>query len=144
MLNCDNWSTGHLYNTNKDKNDVNLLNSCHVQLKIFYIYTLLVCVSVRLFPINAKTPDPIGPKICVGPHMTLGKGLEWSNFQKIASNEYNFENLKNPRIFFIKSAKFFCFYFTVFTKRKCSKLKKKISAKRLKSLLFIEMWKTSI
>ena len=39
-----------------------------------YIYTLLVClsvlVSVRLYPINVKTAEPIGPKFCVGPYMT--------------------------------------------------------------------------
>ena len=30
-----------------------------------YIYTLLVCLSVRLYPINVKTAKPIGPKFCV-------------------------------------------------------------------------------
>ena len=35
-----------------------------------YIYTLLV--SVCLCPIYAKTSEPIGPKFCVGPHMTPG------------------------------------------------------------------------
>ena len=37
-------------------------------------YTLLaflsVCLSVSLYPINLKTAGPIGPKYCVGPHMT--------------------------------------------------------------------------
>ena len=29
---------------------------------------LLVCLSVCLYPINVKTAEPIGPKLCVGPH----------------------------------------------------------------------------
>ena len=36
---------------------------------IIYIFTLLVLVFVRLYPINAKTAEPIGPKFCVRPHM---------------------------------------------------------------------------
>ena len=37
------------------------------------IYTLLVWLSVSLYPINVKTAEPIGPKFCVGPQMTPGK-----------------------------------------------------------------------
>ena len=42
------------------------------------LYSLLVClgsvwVAIRLYPINVKTDEPIGPKFCVGPHMTPGK-----------------------------------------------------------------------
>ena len=33
----------------------------------------LVCVFVCLYPINAKTAEPIGPKFCVGHHVTPGK-----------------------------------------------------------------------
>ena len=32
----------------------------------FYIYTLVVCLSVCLNPINIKTAEPIGPKFSVG------------------------------------------------------------------------------
>ena len=35
--------------------------------------TLLVCLSVRLYPINVKTAEPVGPKFCVEPQMTTGK-----------------------------------------------------------------------
>ena len=38
-----------------------------------YVYTLLVWVSVCLYPINVKTAEPIRPKFCVGPRMTTGK-----------------------------------------------------------------------
>ena len=38
-------------------------------------------MSIRLYPINVKTAEPIGPKICVWLHMTPGKVYEWSKFQ---------------------------------------------------------------
>ena len=38
--------------------------------------------------------------------------------------------------FFIKSAKFLCFYFTMFTNRKCSQLKQKMGVTRSKSQVF--------
>ena len=34
-----------------------------------YIY-IYFALSVCLSPINVKTAEPIGPKFCVGPHMT--------------------------------------------------------------------------
>ena len=40
------------------------------------IYINLACLSVSsvcLYPINVKTAEPIGPKFCVGPHVTPGK-----------------------------------------------------------------------
>ena len=37
-----------------------------------FIYPLVVCMPVRLYPINVKTAEPIGPKFCV----TLGKVYE--------------------------------------------------------------------
>ena len=39
-------------------------------LQSIYKYTLLVCLSVYLCPINVKTAEPIRSKFCVGPHMT--------------------------------------------------------------------------
>ena len=63
-------------------------------------------MSVCLCPINVKTAEPIGQKLCVGPHMTPGNVYEWS---KLASNKIrfslNFENpqkkLWNPRTLFV-------------------------------------------
>jgi len=37
-----------------------------------YILRLSVCLSVcRLYPVNVKTAEPIGSKICVGPHYVI-------------------------------------------------------------------------
>ena len=43
---------------------------------MYLLYTLLVC----LCPINVKTVEEIGPKFCVGPHVTQGKVYEWWKF----------------------------------------------------------------
>ena len=40
---------------------------------VIFLYSLFVCLSVCLYPINVKTADPIGSKFCVGPYMTPGK-----------------------------------------------------------------------
>ena len=37
---------------------------------------LFVCLFVCLYPINVKTAEPIGPKFCVGYHVTPGKVYE--------------------------------------------------------------------
>ena len=37
---------------------------------------LSVCLSVRLYPINVKTAEPIGPKFFVGHHVSPGKVYE--------------------------------------------------------------------
>ena len=71
---------------------------------------LSVCLFVCLYPINAKTAEPIGSKFCVGPDVVPGKVYEWSKLKKLASNKIRFsQNFENPRFFFIKSAKFFFF-----------------------------------
>ena len=40
---------------------------------LHYLYINLACLSVRLYPINVKTAQPIGPKFFVGHHETPGK-----------------------------------------------------------------------
>ena len=59
-------------------------------------------MPVCLFPLNVKTAELIGPKFCVGPHMTPpGKVYEWSKFQKFVTNKIWFIlNLKIHNIFF--------------------------------------------
>ena len=75
-----------------------------------YKFGLSVCLSVRLYPINVKTAEPIGPKFFVGYHVTPGKVYGWSNFQKFASIKIRFlKILKIHEFFFWKSAKFFVF-----------------------------------
>ncbi len=58
----------------------------------FYIYTLLVCLSVclfiRLYPMNIKTVEPIQPKFCAGPYMTPGKVYECSKSQKFVPKSF--------------------------------------------------------
>ena len=52
---------------------------------IIYIYTFAWvsgCLFVCLCPINVRTAKPIGPKFCVGPHMTPGKIYGKSKFRK--------------------------------------------------------------
>ena len=76
--------------------------------------TYILCLSVCPYGSNKrKVAEPIGPKFCVGPHMTPGKVYRWSYFQKGDINKIRYEGiLKNVQIFLIKSAKIFkvCFY----------------------------------
>ena len=62
---------------------------------IDYIFTLLVCMFVRLNPINVKTAEPIGPKFCVRPHMAPLKVYRWSKFQKFAANKIRLFRVKD-------------------------------------------------
>ena len=48
-------------------------NQTYIIIHTIYIYTLLICLPVCLYPINVKRIKPIGPKFCMGPHMTPGK-----------------------------------------------------------------------
>ena len=47
-----------------------------------FTYTLQVCLSVRLYPINAKTAEPIGPQMG-GPQKTTGKAYGCSKLQNL-------------------------------------------------------------
>ena len=43
---------------------------------LVYIYVAClggICLFLCLYPINVKTAEPIGPKICEATHMTQGK-----------------------------------------------------------------------
>ena len=73
-----------------------------------FIYTLVVCMSVRLYPINVKTAEPIGPKFCVWPcnRMTQGRFMDAHNYKKVLI----FVKLKK------KSANFFCYAFILYKK----------------------------
>ena len=63
-----------------------------------YKFGLSVCLFVCLYPINVKTTEPIGPKFCVGHHVTPGKVYEWSKFKKnVFKGFLFFLNLENPR-----------------------------------------------
>ena len=47
-------------------------------------------MSVCLHPINVKTAEPIGPKFCVGPHITSEKDYEYIELQTIVSKIFGF------------------------------------------------------
>jgi len=80
----------------------------NVQRDILYIN--LACLSVRLYPINVKTAEPIGPKFCVGPNVTPGEVYELPKLEKFVFKSFYFflffKILKSAD-FAIKSAKFF-------------------------------------
>jgi len=61
-------------------------------------------------------------KFCVGPHMTPGKVLGWSNFQKnsLQQNSIFIKSWKSKK-FFYKARELFCFCFT--NQTICSQLK---------------------
>ena len=70
-------------------------------------YNLLVCPSVRLYPINVKTAEPIRQKFCVGPHMKPEKvcGIWMLKITNFVSNILTFVKiletpLKNPQKFY--------------------------------------------
>ena len=68
---------------------------------------MLVSLSIRLYPINVKTAEPIGPKFCVAPPGTPGKVYELSKSKiivfKICVFVKNFKNFKIRESFFVKS-----------------------------------------
>ena len=71
----------------------------------FFIYIFL---SACLYPINVKTAELIGPKFCVGSHMTPGKVQGCSKLQKFVFKSFWFLlNLKNARKNICKSTNFF-------------------------------------
>ena len=45
----------------------------------FYIYICILCLSVRLFPINVKTAEPIGSKIFQTIHITQRRFMDAQN-----------------------------------------------------------------
>ena len=101
------------------------------------LYINLACLSVRLYPINFKTAEPIGPTNFVGSRVTPGKVYEWLKFKNLCLKVFFifvniFKILKIRNSFFYKIRDiFFSLFFNV-TMRKCSQLKKKMDAKRPK------------
>ena len=71
----------------------------------YYNFRFHFCLSVcKLYPINPKTAEPIGPKFCVGPHMTPGKVYGWTKFKNMPP-----PNLKIHEIF-LKICELFLLY----------------------------------
>jgi len=88
----------------KYKGDASLTSS-------MYILCLSVCLSVRLYPINVKTAEPVWSIFFVWPCMTLPEpreGLWMIEFSKVCYSKNPFlKILKFHEIFFLKSATFF-------------------------------------
>ena len=82
-----------------------------------FLYILLVCLFVCLCPINVKKAESIGPKFCVGHHMTRGKVYGLSKFQQ---KKYKICKL------------FVCFCFTIFTKKNVHNQNRKWAQNSLK------------
>ena len=68
--------------------------------------SLFVCIQI-----NVKTTESIGPKFCVGPHVTPGEVNEWTKIQKFVLKCFIF--VKN----IMKSANFFCFCFKMYKEK---------------------------
>ena len=62
---------------------------------------------------------PIRTTIIVEPHVTPGKVYGRLKFNKLFSNKIRYTlHFENPRILFLKTANFFIFGFTMYTKEK--------------------------
>ena len=59
--------------------------------KYIYIYInfacLTVCLSVRVYPMNVKTAEQIGPKWCEGPQMSY---MNAQNYKKLCLKVLDF------------------------------------------------------
>ena len=94
---------------------------------------------VCLYPINVKTAEPIGPNFFEGHYVTF-KSWKSANFFYEIRKQNSISNK------FSKTTKFFhdirefccCFCFKMYTKRTCSQFKKKMGAKRPKSLVSLK------
>ena len=88
--------------------------------RYIYLSIHLVCMFL-LIQKNVKTAEPIGPKFCVGPHVTPGKGYEWSKFQKfVFKSFFCFEILKMREKNEIRKL---CCFVLYCTKRRCLQIK---------------------
>ena len=59
------------------------------------------------------------------------------NFKNYPPTKFDFYLILKIHEFFIKSANFICYRFTLLTKKKCSKLKKNMGAKRPERLSMV-------
>ena len=95
----------------------------------FYLYIYFACLSVCPFtyPINVKTAKPIGPKFCVGPHMTPGKVyrfMDSQNYKNFCPKVLDFCKFWKCAKKNLNSANFFLIFILYCTKReKCSEIK---------------------
>ena len=108
---------------------VHMLSSRTKPVQDINIYTLLVWVSVRLYPINVKAAQPIMPKFCMGTQMTPGKVYRCSKWQKFVSIFFLIFETFGKCAFFLNPRTFLFLFFIVqrvlksvkvFTSYKCT------------------------
>ena len=90
------------------------------RMSIFYIYILcfsvclFVCLFVCLYPINVKTADSIGPKICKETEIPPGKIYGCSELQQFVSKKLIFEHfLKSMQKISINPQTFLLLFYIV-------------------------------
>ena len=77
---------------------------------IIYILYLSVCLLVSNKRLNRSGPNSV--------YLTSHEALWMFKISKLCLQQFSIL-IDNPRFCFIKSANFFCFCFTLYTKRKC-------------------------
>ena len=91
-----------------------------------YKFGLSVCLFVCLFVSNKRQNGWTDrAQFFVGPSVTSKKVYGWSNFQNLPLTKFDFWKFgKFPKFCFYKIREVFvCFWFTMYTKTKCSPLK---------------------
>ena len=81
-------SGNHSLGTVTPKNNIYYLE--YLYLSYICFACLFVCLFARLFPINDKTAEPIGPDFFGGLHISPGKVYKMIKYQKCASKQIRF------------------------------------------------------
>ena len=59
-----------------------------------YLYIYFACLSVRLYPINVKTAEPIGPTFfCVTSHNPQERFIDDQNLKKLPRTKFDFHKI---------------------------------------------------
>ena len=120
---------------------------CYISISIYIYFACLFVVSNKRQ--NGWTDRA---QILCGTSRDPREGLWMIKFSKICLYQNSiFENFENLRIFFIKSTTFFfkspaffCFCFTMYTKRTCLQWECKMDAKRPNSPIYLQIKITDI
>ena len=97
-----------------------LVNPSFFNINPIYILCLSgsVCLSDRMYPINLKMAKPIGPKFCVGPHMTQGRVMDAQSYTNLCPKVFDFCSiLKIRKKILLNLWTFFCYCFKVYKEK---------------------------
>ena len=113
---------------------IRIMQHIYTNVLFYYMDIYFACLGVCLFFLFVF--EPIGPTFFCETLRNPREGLWMIEFSKIYQKQNSdFWKFKNPRFFFIKSAKF-CFGFVLqCIQRKCLQIIWKIGAKHSKSLV---------